>query len=187
MSALQRKIADAALRRSKEEEEEEAYRRRNYPWPPGSFKKASDGYRDGTFKGPPPIRHPVLLTANGPISSASDLQKLAEMESPPEAIETIQVDIHGQEIRKVTICHVSHDERQRMEEKADVAHGIEEHLTVMFEGGRRFACTVKALKAQPTLGDEVEEDSGSGKAGEEVTASSELAEPKSGLDGESEN
>jgi hypothetical protein len=108
------------------------------------------------------------------------------MESLPEAIETIQVDIHNQEIRKVTICHLDHDEWERIQEKADVSHGIEEGITVIFEGGRRFAWTVTALKAQATLGDEVEEGSVSGEVGEDATASPELAEPKSGLDGESD-
>jgi hypothetical protein len=182
MSALQRQVADATLWRSKEEEE--ATGRRGYPWPAGSFQKASEAFRNG-WKAPV-SRYPILLTADGPISSASDLQKLAQMESLPEVIETIQVDVYDTEIKKVTICHVDHDTLEGIEEKADVSHGIDTGIMVMLEGKGRYAWTVTALKAGVTLGDEDAEGSAIGKAKEEVAASSKLAEPESRLDGESE-
>jgi hypothetical protein len=193
MSALQRQVADATLRRSKEEDE--ASGRRGYPWPAEAWKKAEEAILDGTWKERRrPTYYPILLTADGPISTASELQKLAQMATLPEVIETSQVDIHDQEIKKVTICCIDHDERDRIEERADVSHGITEGITVIFEGRRRFARIVTTLKAGVTLGnedkdedkDEDEDGSIGGEVGEEVTASPELAEPKPGLDGESE-
>ncbi|KAK4153475.1 hypothetical protein C8A00DRAFT_15312 [Chaetomidium leptoderma] len=138
--------ADAAAALSREEEEE------RYPWPAKAWNSP-----------PPklaPLRYPVLLTPGGPISSASKLQKLAETESLPEAIETSQVDDDdsNREIKKVTICNVSHNELKKMMEKAELSHGMEENVTVVFNGAMRFAWAVKALKEGVTLGDEDEDE-----------------------------
>ena len=169
MSALQRKIlrrnaadaaADAAdaLARRKREEDEDAGRS---PWSAGAWKKATEDILNGTWKSHPPIRHPVLLTPDGPISSASKLQKLAETESLPEVTVTIQVELDGQEIQKVAICDVSTAEWKKMKEKADVSPGIVEGIRVMFKGKRRFAGVVHSLKEGVTLGDEDGDEEGS--------------------------
>ena len=62
-----------------------------YPWHPDAWK---------TPQKLTPLRYPLLLTPGGLISSASDLQKLAETESLPEAIETSQVDLNDREFKK---------------------------------------------------------------------------------------
>jgi hypothetical protein len=67
---------------------------------------------------------------------------------------TSQVDLDGQEIRKVAICDVDSDEWDRIKEKADVSCGIVADVTVMFNGTMRFAGIVKALKEGATLSDE---------------------------------
>ncbi len=111
------------------------------------------GLSERHWKERPPAREPILLTPDDPISSASKLQKLAETESLPKVTVTSQVDIHGLELKKVTICDVSYAEWKRMREKADVSPGIVEGVMVMFEGKQRFAGVVKAVKEGVTLGD----------------------------------
>ncbi|KAL2157883.1 hypothetical protein VTH06DRAFT_4936 [Thermothelomyces fergusii] len=87
---------------------------------------------NGTWEEPPPIRHPVILSTDdddGPLTSVELLQELAETESVPEVIDTTQVDIDGK-----------------------VARGTVEGVLVMFQGKRRWADTVKAMKKGVTLG-----------------------------------
>lgn len=186
MSTLQRKIlqrnaadaADAEARRKREEEEKAG----RSPWSAAAWKKAMADIQNGTWKAQPPIRHPILLTPDGPISSASKLQKLAETESLPEVTVTSQVDLDGREIGKVAICDVSTDEWTRMQEKADVSPGVVEGIRIMFKGKRRLAGVVKALKEGVTLGpgDGNEEGSVPGrKAGNTVTAPGEHPDPES--------
>ena len=176
MSALQRKTllrnavdaAEAEARRKREEEEEAG----RSPWRPGVWQKATEAYLNGTWKSRPPRRQPVLITPDGPISSAAQLQKLAETESLPEVTVTSQVDLDDRELNKVTICDLSTDEWERVEEKADVSIGIVEGIRVMFNGKRRFAGIVKALKEGVVLEDEDEDQEGSvpeRKAGDTAT------------------
>ncbi len=174
MSALQRKTllrnavdaADSEARRKREEKEEAG------PWRPGVWQKASEAILNGTWKEKPPPREPILLTPDGPISSAAKLQKLAEMESLPEVIVTSQVDVYDRELKKVTICDISYAEWERVQEKADVSIGIVEGIMVMFKGKRRWARIVKALKEGVVLEDEDEDQEGSvpeRKAGDTAT------------------
>jgi hypothetical protein len=107
----------------------------------------------GTFKTQPPARFPVILTPNGPISSAEKLQELAELDSLPETIDTTQVEPDGTEIKKVKICHVSFNEREKMEEKADVSSGIGDNVIVMFNGGQRYAMVVNSLNEGSQAGE----------------------------------
>jgi hypothetical protein len=72
------------------------------------------------------------------VSSAAELQGLAELESLPDIIET--------EVKRVTICHVSWEERKRIEEKAEVSQGVEESIIVIFDGRQRAAIEVTSLK-----------------------------------------
>ena len=97
MSDLQRKVADTIVRRNAEEE---ASQYGGYPWPAEAWKKADEAILNGTWnERRPPTHYLILLTAAGPISSPSELQKLAQMATLPEVIETIQVDIHNHEIK----------------------------------------------------------------------------------------
>lgn len=170
MSGLERKLADAAVRRNMEEEDD-GYK---YPWPPGAWQEATDAILNGTYKPRPPRRYPVLLTPDSPVHSASQLQQLVETQSPPPVTVTSQVDFSGQEIRKVTICDIGFEECKKLEEKAELSLGIADDVTVMFEGKRRSAMTVKALKEGITLKDDGDEEA--------VKASSELADRESGHD-----
>ncbi|KAK4040552.1 hypothetical protein C8A01DRAFT_15591 [Parachaetomium inaequale] len=200
MSALQRKLADAAVIRNAavgyNKEAEEAAGLRGYPWPAKAWQEASEAIMNGTWKEPPPRHYPFLLTPDGPVSSALELQNLAELESLPEVMEASQVDLHDQEIGKVTICDVVHADWDRMKEKAEVTFDI--GITVMFEGKRRLVLVAEALKKDVTPadddgdenrnenGDENGDEEGSvgGKAGEEVVAgSSELGDKDRDKDG----
>ncbi len=158
MSALQRKTlrrnaaADAAgaeARRRREGEEEAG----QSPWSAEAWKKATEDILNGTFKTRPPVRRLVLLTPDGPVSSASKLQKLAETESLPKVTVVNQVELDERVIRKVAVCDVSRDEWERMKEKADVSPGIAEGIRVKFEGKMRFAGVLNSLKEGVTLGD----------------------------------
>ncbi|KAL2125837.1 hypothetical protein VTI74DRAFT_2540 [Chaetomium olivicolor] len=114
---------------------------------------------NGTYKKPPPLRFPVILTPGGAglISSPEKLKQLAEMESVPEVIETTQIWHDGTK-KKVTICHVNFAERNRIEEKAEVLDGMDHRILVMFQGGKRYALVVKALKEGVTLEEDREEE-----------------------------
>lgn len=115
------------------------------PWPAAVRRQAMRDRAAGTFKTLPPARYPVILTPNGPISSAEKLQELAELDSLPETIDTTQVRVDGTVVKKVKICHVSVKERDKMEEKGDVSSGIEDTVLVIFNGEERFAMVVNSL------------------------------------------
>jgi hypothetical protein len=150
MSALQRELAKSKLISSRTNEHSE-----KDDWRAERWKAARKAMADGTFKIPPPNRFPVILTPNGPVSSASQLLQLAELDSLPETIETTQIERDGTEIGPVTICHVSFDEMRRMEKRAEVSDGITDGIYVIFRGKERYAAQVKALKEGVTLvGDE---------------------------------
>jgi hypothetical protein len=114
----------------------------------------------GCFKTSPPARFPVILTPDGPVSSALHLQRLAELESLPDTLKTSQVDCNEVEVKKVTICHVSLEEKGRIQEKAEVLVGVEENIRVMFNGRTRYAMVVTGLKDGVTLGDTDDDDGG---------------------------
>lgn len=168
MSALQRQLGDQAVRRKTEEEESHYINcPGDYPWSPEAWKNSNDAILNGTWKPWVPRRYVILLTPDGPISSASQLQKLAETESLPEAMVTSQLTLDGQEIGKVTICDVSMDEWDKITEKAHVAVGVASGVTVMYNGKGGYARIVKALKEGVTLEDENEEGSASGRPGQQ--------------------
>ena len=60
-----------------------AHESKPYPWRAGAWQKASESILNGTWKEPPPPRTPVILTPDGPISSSSQLQALAENRIAP--------------------------------------------------------------------------------------------------------
>jgi hypothetical protein len=135
----------------------------DYPWFAEAWKKAREAVVNGNVPPDPVIRHPVILTPDGPISSASQLQQLAETESLPETIVTNGVTWDGQEIEKVTICSLEHEEWMRMMKKADTNCSIPGILPfVVFEGRQRIAWAVTALKEGVTLGDEKDGNSEGG-------------------------
>jgi hypothetical protein len=171
MSALQRKLADAAVIRNaavaRNKEEEEAAGRRGYPWPAEAWNEANISKR----KIP---RLPFLLNPDGPVSSVSELQKLAEMESPPKVREVSRVDLRDQEIGKVTICDIDDYEWERMREKAEVHFDI--GITVMFEGKRRSVLVAKELKEDVMRADDVgDKDRGEGGTGRTRTGTRKVA------------
>ncbi|KAK4099833.1 hypothetical protein N658DRAFT_452596 [Parathielavia hyrcaniae] len=118
----------------------------HHPWALGVWAQAERDFRDGRYKPRLPPRFPVILTLDGPVSSPAALQQLAELDSLPETIDTSQVRWDGTEVKNVTICHVSLDEKDKIEEKAETFNGGDEHLLVMFRGKQRFALIVTALK-----------------------------------------
>ena len=79
---------------------------------------------------------------DGPVSSAEQLQRLAEMGSLPETTETSQMESGGTGIRRVVICDVSFEETEKMEEKAVVLTGLTDRLFVLLKGERRYAMVV---------------------------------------------
>ncbi|KAK4041126.1 hypothetical protein C8A01DRAFT_15105 [Parachaetomium inaequale] len=147
MSALQRELAKSKIIPSRKNEDSD----NDDDWRAERWKAAKKAMADGTFKDPPPNRFPVILTPNGPVSSASHLLQLAELDSLPETIETTQIEHDGTEVGAVTICHVSFDEMRKLEERAEVSDGIADGIYVLFRGKRRYAATVKALKEGITL------------------------------------
>jgi hypothetical protein len=149
MSALQRELAKSRMASSNNEDDND----NDSPWPAAVRRQAARDRAAGTFKTLPPARVPVILTPNGPISSAERLQELAELDSPPETIDTAQVRVDGTEIKKVKICHVSSKEREKMEEKADVSSGIGDNVLVMFNGEERFAMVVNSLNEASQAGE----------------------------------
>ena len=110
-----------------------AHESKPYPWRAGAWQKASEAILNGTWKEPPPPRTPVILTPDGPISSSSQLQALAETELVPQVTVTTRVAYDGREIKKdVKICDVSWKEWKTMEQKAVIPNGIDEGRLVMF-------------------------------------------------------
>ncbi|KAL2129407.1 hypothetical protein VTI74DRAFT_7835 [Chaetomium olivicolor] len=121
--------------------------RRRRPWQPAPTRNR------------PKFAFPSSSTPDGPVSSPEKLKQLAQLESVPEAIETIQIQRGGPE-KKVTICHINFDERDKIEEKAEVIDGSFNNIIVRFRGGKWYALVVKELKEGITL----EETEQSGKA-----------------------
>ncbi|KAH6855004.1 hypothetical protein B0I37DRAFT_363671 [Chaetomium sp. MPI-CAGE-AT-0009] len=110
-----------------------------------SYRKAM---ADGTFR-ELEVRIPVILNPDGPISSAEELQRVAETESVPEVLQTTLTTREGRArtTKPVTICHVNYDERERLEERADVEYNMTGKFVVMFRGQERCPMMVRSLKA----------------------------------------
>jgi hypothetical protein len=128
----------------------DSYEEREYPWSGEAWEKA----REAALNDTEPRRvlnHPVILTPDGPISSASKLQQLAETATVPEAIVTSLVRRNGQEIGKVTICSLDWEDWMTMHKKADLATSTAKGNLVIFEGKQRLAFIVTALKEGVTL------------------------------------
>lgn len=161
MSSIQRDLAKAQISSSGRSSDSD-----HDDWRAKRWQAARQAMADGTYKVAPPSRFPVILTPGGPVSSAEQLQQLAEMESLPEVTETSQVDLDGAEIRRVMICDASFEENKKMREKAEVLAGVTEHIFVLFNGNERYAMVVTRLKEGVTLagGDRTDE---SAKRGEE--------------------
>lgn len=164
MSALQRAIAEKS-RRAEEDEtaaqrlslkrqiEEKARQEEedDKTWQRARWEAARKALADGTFYKREP-RFPVIITRAGPISSAEELQRLAELDSVPQVIQTALVVEEGIETEKpVTICHVGYDGKDKVEEKANVEPGMSGKFTVMIRGERRNAMVVRSLKEGVTL------------------------------------
>ncbi len=154
MSALQRKLGSASVER-KRREEEDPYRNWDSPWPPGYWQRAEAARANGTWKPRPPTRYPFLLTPEGPVSSAAQVQELAGMETAPEVIITRQV--HGitgadQGGPDVTVCDISREEWEQIEEKAAEFDTGGLNFVVLFHGKDRAVRSVSVLKEGIVLG-----------------------------------
>ncbi len=103
-------------------------------WKVRRWAAAEEAMRNGTWKPKPPTRYPVILNPDGPISSASQLQTLAETEGVPNVTTTTRVARDGKDLGEVTISDVSLDELEKMEEKAEVNDGIRDDILVIFLG-----------------------------------------------------
>ena len=129
MSDLHRKLArtQVALRAVPDHYESDSD---DNPWPLGAWDPKNLVIRDRP-------RYPVLLRADSPVSSAYQLQQLAETGSLPETIETIQVEWDGTRIKGVTICHVSSEEKEKMEEERSEGEPTDEPKDEPEEGQRK--------------------------------------------------
>jgi hypothetical protein len=132
------------------------------------WEEAERDLRAGTFKTIVP-RMPIILAPESPISTPEQLQKLAELSSLPDVIDSDQLEGYGRGktvVRSVKFCPVSFAEFERMEAKAELVDGMVNAVYVMFDGAPRFAWIVKALREGVTLGDQgysMTQDSGSAK------------------------
>ncbi|KAK4102460.1 hypothetical protein N658DRAFT_506100 [Parathielavia hyrcaniae] len=117
MSAMQRELAKSKMA-TKQRIDSEAD---DFPWPPGAWAEAERYYASGEWKKQPPTRYPIILTPDGPVSSAAELQRLAELESLPETLETSQVEWDGTELSKVTICYLTYAEKGKLKESVTAA------------------------------------------------------------------
>lgn len=143
MSELERKLAKNKLASRKSEEDEDA--RPLSPWPKEVWEQAWKAMAAG-YKAPP-HRFPVILSPDGPVSSAAQLQRLIEADSLPDTIQASQVDYDNNEIKKVRICQVDYENKNKLKEKAEISEMIgRDTILVMFNGQRRIATVVHALK-----------------------------------------
>ncbi|KAK4234623.1 hypothetical protein C8A03DRAFT_18513 [Achaetomium macrosporum] len=163
MSALQRAIAqnarqaeevnNSAQRLLQRQKEEKARRveEDNNTWQRARWEAARRAMADGTFK-TPEIRIPVIITPDGPVSSAKDLQQLAGMDSMPETLEATLIRDHWISTeRPVTICYVNYGERARLEEKANIEYDPSGKFMVRFGEQKRYTMVVLSLKEGVTL------------------------------------
>lgn len=132
---------------------------------------------DGTFKSTTEVRIPVVLSPDGPVSSPEDLQRLAGTESLPEVLETKLTTRDKSEtgtVKTVTdarICHVNYDERERLEQRAEVEYDATGKFAVIFRGQKRYPMVVKSLKKSGSgaAGDKGTGDGGDGSGNRKVT------------------
>lgn len=118
-------------------------------WPRELWEQASRDILAGTYK-IPETRYPVIISPDSPISSPEKLQQLAGLETVPEMIETVQIEVDETE-KSVVICHVGFEERKRIKARAEVLDSLAGGIKVWFEGGKRYAMLVKVLKNGITL------------------------------------
>ncbi|KAL2017001.1 hypothetical protein VTK56DRAFT_2682 [Thermocarpiscus australiensis] len=177
MSALQRTLAKRKAMHALADQDSD-----DYSWQRERWEQARRDLAAGTFKSPD-IRVPVILNPEGPISSAKELQQLAELESVPETLETIVIREDGiSTARPVTICHVGLLEHKKIEEKANVVHDYTGRILILFQGKERYPTVIQSLKEGITLQGEagndikdrsdgnVDEEGASGLNGPEASA-----------------
>ncbi len=85
------------------------------------------------------MRYPVVLSPDGPVSSAAALQAFAEMDHLPEVTVMEQIDMYDRVVGQLTIADVGFDEWARLEDKASTAPGPGEPVRVLFHGKPRLA------------------------------------------------
>lgn len=120
----------------------------------------------GTFKAPI-IRVPVILTPEGPVFSAEDLQQLAQMQSVPETLDATIIQENGVPTsRPIKICHISRDEVDKLEEVPTLQKTIIRATLWFCFRIRRYAIVVRSLKEGVTLSRDGN-GNGNGNAGRE--------------------
>lgn len=105
------------------------YIERDYFWYAKAWGDAGDAVLNGTAPHPV-LNHPIVLTPDGLISSASKLQQLAETESLPEVIVASQVRGYGQEIGEVTVCSIHWEGWLTIREKADLSPTVPDFVVI---------------------------------------------------------
>lgn len=130
------------------------------PWRAAQFERAAKDLAAGCFKAQEPRRYPVIISADTWASSPEKVQKLAGIEAVPEVTKTVRINEVDKTETPVTICDVSEEESERIEERADVLEGLSGGVVVMFRGKERFAIVVKGLKKGVKLGLGEEGESG---------------------------
>ena len=154
MSTLQRKVAKSKI--DSEMQFHMYSRRPSDPDEPPSWTREQweeAGTADAAGYVQPEIRFPVVISPNSPVSSPEKLQQLAELESLPETIETVLVDDYKiykkREEERVVICHVNWEEREKLEQKAEVLAEIRSGVTVMFKGGQKVCYGGEGVEELP--------------------------------------
>jgi hypothetical protein len=126
----------------------------------GAWARAEQPFLDGSYyRNRPKGRYPVLITPDGPVSSTSELQQLADTVSLLDVRVAAQVDWYGVEIpgKEVTVADIDY-ELFRIENKALVSFGVGGNIFIMFNGRARIVRIVEALKEGGTLEDEGESE-----------------------------
>jgi hypothetical protein len=145
-------------------------------WRAARWQAGRKAIADGTFE-THERRFPVLITPDGPVSSPEKLQRLAEMESIPEALEATLIRENGNSTEKrVEICCVNYDGREKLEEKGNVEF-LSTKFMVMIRGERSYAMVVQSLKQGDTPQGPVETSDHRPSPGDEKGTKENLAPP----------
>ncbi|KAL3428489.1 hypothetical protein PVAG01_01998 [Phlyctema vagabunda] len=97
----------------------------------------------------PEVRFPIVIGADGPISSPEKLQELADLPSVPEVSWTVQTCIHldddeyGIGEGGLQICHVNYDGLLKIRERTE-----SEYLHVWFQNTQRRALLILSIKLE---------------------------------------
>ncbi|KAF4471477.1 hypothetical protein FALBO_1600 [Fusarium albosuccineum] len=109
---------------------------------PETWEAARKAHAAGIFS--PLPNYPIVVNNDGPVSTSEQLQEILEMASPPKLIQTTTVsksEEHDEPGTGISICSISLDEREKLEERAKISRGP----TVWFEDQHRYSYRVVCL------------------------------------------